>query len=58
MVDVVDQIIAYENGELDHEGTVALFQQLVDDGTINHLQGHYGRVAMASLRAGEIKRPD
>jgi len=58
MVDVVDQIIAYEAGQLDHDDTVALFQLLVDDGTINHLQGHYGRTAMALLYAGEIERPD
>lgn len=51
---LADKIIAYESGELDHEETVELFQELVDNGMAWTLQGHYGRTAMALIEAGEI----
>lgn len=54
MNDLVDSIIAYENDQLSHEDTVALFQHLVDTGMAWRLQGHYGRVASAMLDAGLI----
>lgn len=56
MQDVIDQIIAYENGELDKDEVVALFQHLVDTGLAWRLQGHYGRMAARLLEAGLIRR--
>lgn len=53
-MDQVDKIIAYENGELDDEQTVELFQELVNSGLAWQLQGHYGRTAMDMLKAGLI----
>jgi hypothetical protein len=53
---MIDQIIAYENGELDEEETIRLFQQLVDSGMAWSLQGHFGRTAMALIEAGYITR--
>lgn len=50
----IDQIIAYESGELDEKGTLELFQNLVDSGLAWKLQGHYGRTAQALLDAGLI----
>lgn len=48
----IDQIIAYENGELNEEETIALFQSLIDNGMAWRLQGHYGRTAAALIEEG------
>jgi hypothetical protein len=49
---MVNDIIAYENGELDAEGTLALFGTLLRTGQAWSLQGHYGRTASALVEAG------
>ena len=49
---MIDRIIAYENGELDDDETIALFQALIDSGLAWTLQGHYGRTAAALIEAG------
>ena len=50
-------IIAYENGDLDEDATIELFQHLVNDGTVWHLQGHYVRLAIALIDDGIITNP-
>jgi hypothetical protein len=50
-------IIAYEDGELDEDGIVELFQHLVDSGLAWQLQGHYGRTAQALIEAGLVTAP-
>jgi hypothetical protein len=52
----LDAMIAWEQGELDEEGTVELFQGLVDSGLAWQLQGMYGRTAQALIEAGEVSR--
>ena len=50
----VEQIIDYENGDLDYDETVALFSALIADGSVWVLQGHYGRTAVQLIDAGII----
>tara|TARA_R110000796_G_C14298699_1_gene404951 strand:+ start:297 stop:482 length:186 start_codon:yes stop_codon:yes gene_type:complete len=55
--DIVGQIMAFENGELENTEVYALFQSLIDSGMIYSLQGSYQRVAQDLLLAGEITPP-
>ena len=51
--DCVGAIIRFEQGELDREETVELFQHLIDTGLAWKLQGSYGRAAKRLIEAGE-----
>lgn len=53
--DVSSKIIAYESGELDKEGVINLFQELVDSGLAWQLQGSYGRMATSLIKQGLVK---
>jgi hypothetical protein len=55
--DQTGQIIAYENGELDDEEAIELFQHLVNSGLVWQLQGSYGRTAQALIEAEKISVP-
>lgn len=48
----INKIIAYEQGNLDEEGILELFQELIDSGLAWKLQGSYGRTAKALIDAG------
>ena len=54
MKDLTTRIVEYEQGKLDEQQTIQLFQELVDSGLIMELQGHYGRFAAQLLTAGLI----
>jgi hypothetical protein len=51
-MDQVDKIIAFEQGDLDEEGILELFQELIDSGLAWQLQGSYGRIARNLIEAG------
>lgn len=54
----LDRMIAWEQGELSGDDTVALFQELVDSDLVWQLQGAYGRTAHALLGAGLVHWPE
>lgn len=51
---LVDSIMAFEQGDLDDEGTLALFANLIKTGTAWSLQGFYGRAATQLIQQGLI----
>jgi len=55
MPNIVNQIIEYENGNLNDEETIELFQDLVDTGLAWELQGSYGRMAEYLIEHGCIR---
>jgi hypothetical protein len=57
LVRLVDQLIAYEEGQITADEEVAFFEQLVETGTCWQLQGHYQRVAATLIEAGLIDSP-
>lgn len=50
----IDTMTAWEEGSLDFDDEVALFQGLVDSGLAWQLQGCYGRRAVDLIEAGHI----
>ena len=58
MQDIVGQIVAFEQGELEDSEVYALFQFLLDSGMIYSLQGSFQRMAEDLLVAGMIEQPE
>jgi hypothetical protein len=51
---IVQDIIDFENDELEFDEIVSLFQYLVDTGLAWTLQGSYGRTAQALIDEGYV----
>jgi hypothetical protein len=58
LVRLVDQLIAYEEGQIPEDQEVAFFEHLVETGTCWQLPGHYQRVAATLIEAGLIMPPE
>jgi hypothetical protein len=58
LVRLVDQLIAYEEGQITEDQEIAFFEHLVETGTCWQLAGHYQRVGATLLEAGLIKPPE
>ena len=54
----VDDIIDYENGDMDWDRLVDFFQNLIDTGMAWTLQGVYGRMAQSLIEEGYCTLPD
>lgn len=54
----VDKVIQFEAGEMSDEELVEFFQELIDSGDAWHLQGMYGRTAMALIEDGLCTMPE
>lgn len=52
----INTMILFEDGQLDADQVVELFQQLLDTGVLWHLQGSYGRLGVHLLEQGLITR--
>lgn len=48
----IDQLIAFENGELDDDAVIEFIQDGIDKGWVWKLQGFYGRTARALIDTG------
>jgi len=50
----VSKLVAFEQGELDEDGVLDLFAELIQTGLAWQLQGFYGRTAASLIDAGLI----
>jgi len=55
---LVEDIIAYENGDMDWDRIVDFFQRLIDNEMAWTLQGSYGRMAQRLIDAGDCYLPE
>lgn len=53
-IPTVNEIMAYEDGQMDEETMIDFFQRLVDSGMAWQLQGHYGRTAKSLIDQGLV----
>lgn len=56
-MDRVDKIIAFEQGQLNDDEIIDLFQEMIDDGSVWSLQGTYGRAATSLINNGYCHMP-
>jgi len=56
--DVIKNISAYEDGELNDDSVNELFQYLVETDQVWEMEANYGRKAVELAEAGRIRLPD
>jgi len=56
--ELLDQIMAFEQGEMDEQELVDFFQDLINTGMAWELQGFYGRTARDLINAGHCTLPE
>ena len=52
--EISNLLMNFEMGELDSQGTLRLFSELIRTGALSHLQGYYHRTAMDLVDAGYL----
>jgi hypothetical protein len=52
--DLVESLMAYEDGVLNQAAEIELFSHLIKTGQAWELQGHYGRIASGYIMANVI----
>ena len=57
MMDLVEKIQKYEEGNMPSKEMIIFFQELVNSGLAWNLQGHYGRMAELLIAHGDIEPP-
>ena len=57
MNDLVGQMMDYEEGLMEEEDMIQFFQQLINSGMVNTLQGSYGRTANSLIESGHCQPP-
>jgi hypothetical protein len=55
-MDMIDKMMAYEEGMLDGAGMVYLFSELIKNEMAWSLQGHYGRMASRLIETGILTK--
>ena len=55
---VAEDISAYENGRLNEEAVIQLFQHLVDNGQVWEMDAKYGKKAVELAEGGRITLPN
>lgn len=53
-MEILNEVIRYEDGEMDDLEIVEFFQKLYDTGAYLALQGHYQRTLAQLIRAGLV----
>jgi hypothetical protein len=53
--DLLNKILAYENGQMTEPEIIEMYQQLLDTDLIVAMQGHYQRYAAILIEDGLIK---
>lgn len=57
-MDIMDFIMAFEDGTATEEQIIEGFQGMINNGTVWKLQGTYGRTAQALIDAGHCSPAD